>query len=174
MNSERTLPPTPGIHYRENLKAILERSDGMEPDWVMPLPTWFRHPRAVREDLDFRGEYRDATVIVTHKELRVTPDFVWNFANFFPDFKWVRVASMAHDALLWYRQALMDDEVLTEDSPEDRALKEDIDTVFALLCKERLPKWMRRTPRLMFVGVNKLSRLGSGSQKEDHEIHFVS
>ena len=164
----KTLEPTSGIHYREGYKGLMVKSDGPTDYWTMPFPAWFRHP------MDFQTAFQDRHVLVTPEVIQIEPEFVWNFANAFPDFDWVKVPSMVHDALLAYRHWLIISNQLTEGSPEDRDLKADIDTVFMLLCKERLPKWTRFTPRVMFIAVNKLSRLSKGSQAEDHKIRFVA
>ena len=167
MYRSKHLPPTPGIHYREGYKALLVRSDSKHEPWELPFPDWFRFP------FKFYGVYQERHVFVNKYVLKIDPDFVWNFANAFPDFNWIRVPSMAHDALLAFRQWMIDQAVLTENSPEDKALKSDIDLVFMLLCKERLPGWARLTPKMLFLGVNKLSKLSRGSQADDHKIKYV-
>jgi len=159
---KKSLPPTKGIHYRSGLKAELK-----EKHWVMSIPVWFRMP------LDFPGSWKEDHVWVTDALLQIDPEFSWNFANWFPDYEWVRTPSMVHDALLWFRQAMINSNIITEDGPEDKALKEDIDTVFMLLCKERLPRWARLTPKIMFIAVNRLSRLSTGSQARDHRIRYA-
>lgn len=158
---KKTLDPTEGIHYRDNLKGELSKP------WFMTLPGWFRFPT------EFTGHWEQRHVKVSRSLLQIEPEFVWNYANAFPDFGWVRVPSMAHDALLAFREAMIRAGIITEGGPEDNALKEDIDTVFILLSKERLPKWARLTPRLLFVFVNRLSKLAPGSQADDHRIRFV-
>lgn len=157
----KTLPPTEGMHYRAGFKAELEKP------WYLELPHWFRIPSS------FSGEFSEEGVRLKGRSLSIEPGFMWNFANGVPDWEWIKVPSGAHDGLLWFRHALIRDNVITEDDPEDKALKEDIDTVFMLLCKERLPKWSRLTPRLLFVGVNRLSRLLPGDQARDHRRRYA-
>lgn len=158
---KKEILPTEGMHYRGGYKAALQR------EWKMTIPTWFRFP------MDFDGLWEQDNVKVTDSQLTLMFGFMWNFANWFPDFEWVRVPSGAHDALLKFREDLISRNVITEGGPEDKALKEDIDTVFMLLCKERLPKWADKTPKIMFIGVNRLSRIAPGKQSDDHRVRYV-
>ena len=159
--SKRKIFSTLPILYRDGYKGTLHKP------WGLPLPAWFYHW------VDDYGLYSNDFMTVHKCQVDFYVGFAWNYANYCPDWDFIRKPSMVHDGLLQWLQHLVDTDKIVEGSDEYKEFKHDIDEIFMLMCKMNLPDWCRYTPKVLFVFVNYLSRLAPGSQAEDHRVRVA-